>query len=247
MTPNYSVGKKSQQKKIERVDKSAVSPYESIITMAYPNNQKSDSEWLFHSNLVKLGPTLVRVTTAPQMRKNNTMCVVNFEMDGKKIAYKIPTPEIEDGFKEHVGQNVVLLAKGDDRKGTAEIVFQKASGGEEAAKPSPQKSVPQQLGNQSASMKDAKIYFHQAGNLMRIAVKKANDIAQELGLSNEHRQGIATTLFIQSERKGFIDAMPIDPITPEQLGWASAGKQETYHEPEPPQQEEEDEGDFIPF
>ena len=79
----------------------------------------------------------------------------------------------------------------------------------------------------------AKKALCQSANLMRLAVKKANDIAVELGLGDDHRQGIATTLFLQN--KHFIDAMPLQPFTKEQLGYGASS------EPEPEKEEEQEE------
>jgi hypothetical protein len=224
--------------------------------MGYNNNQKK-GELIFHSTLVKAGPTIVRVKGPPKLVKNGQMCLVDVEREGADAAIVIESPHIEAGFKSYVGQTVVLIAKGDARKNTAEMVFQPAPG--TAADPAPQQqahSYPasQPAARQGKTMRDAKVYFHQAANLMRIAVKKAEDIASELGLPQEHRQGIATTLFIQSERQGFIAAMPVDPITPEQLGWVGAGRE--FEPPQPayvpaaaPEPESQiDEGeDNIPF
>jgi hypothetical protein len=73
---------------------------------------------------------------------------------------------------------------------------------------------------------------------MRLCVKKANDIKIELGLPDEHRQGIATTLFIQADRKGFIDSMPVNPYTPSELGFGSSNSQ-NLAEAQPVDDEEE--------
>jgi hypothetical protein len=97
----------------------------------------------------------------------------------------------------------------------------------------------------SGDLRGAKVFFCQGANLMRLAVKKANDIAVELGLPDEHRQGIATTLFIQADRQGLLATMPIDPFTPQELGWGAASQraqQPAYQEPSPQQEEEN-----IPF
>jgi hypothetical protein len=53
----------------------------------------------------------------------------------------------------------------------------------------------------------------------------------ELGLPDQHRQGIATTMFIQADRQGFIQAMPITAYTPEQLGFG-ASKAESLNSPQ---------------
>jgi hypothetical protein len=67
---------------------------------------------------------------------------------------------------------------------------------------------------------------------MRLCVKKANDIAVELDLPNEHRQGIASSLFIQADRSGFTFKMPINAYTPEELGWG-ASKADSLTTPQP--------------
>jgi len=80
--------------------------------------------------------------------------------------------------------------------------------------------------------KEAKQFLCQAANLMRLCVKKANDIAVELNLPEQHRQGIATTLFINGDKQGYIASMPITAYTPEQLGFG-ASKAESLKNPEP--------------
>jgi hypothetical protein len=117
------------------------------------------------------------------------------------------------------------------------------------SKPAAFKTVTTQYGSQSAPQppqkapqsvveaaktpeREAKRFLCQAANLMRLCVKKANDIAVELNLPEQHRQGIATTLFIQADRQGHIPAMPIDPYKPEQLGFG-ASKAESLKNPEP--------------
>jgi len=217
--------------------------------MAYPQNQNREkSEWIFHSALVKEGPTLVRIPHAPKSVKNGTMCIVEIEKDGKSVVYKIPSQQIEEGFKAHVGQSVVLLAKGDDRRGNAEIVFQPAADG--GAPPQQQAPASQPKRQGAPSMRGAKIYFHQAGNLMRIAVKKAEDVGNEFGLSDERKSAIQGQIFKGAADRGFVDAMPIDPITPQELGWATAGHQPT-NEPEPayqePEPEDAEDNSSIPF
>ena len=67
---------------------------------------------------------------------------------------------------------------------------------------------------------------------MRLCVKKANDIAVELDIPNEHRKGIATTLFIKADRKGHILKMPINAYSQEDLGWG-ASKANSLTTPQP--------------
>jgi hypothetical protein len=101
----------------------------------------------------------------------------------------------------------------------------------QSAPQSPQK-VPQSVVEAAANKdREAKHFLCQAANLMRLCVKKANDISVELGLPDQHRQGIATTMFIQADRQGFIQAMPITAYTPEQLGFG-ASKAESLNSPQ---------------
>jgi len=97
---------------------------------------------------------------------------------------------------------------------------------------SPQKAPQSVVEAAKTPEREAKRFLCQAANLMRLCVKKANDIAVELNLPEQHRQGIATTLFIQADRQGHIPAMPIDPYKPEQLGFG-ASKAESLKNPEP--------------
>jgi hypothetical protein len=86
----------------------------------------------------------------------------------------------------------------------------------------PQKPAGEAIKNPEPKDREVKVFLCQAANLMRLCVKKANDIAIELDLPNEHRQGIASGLFIQADRAGHTFKMPIQPYTPEQLGWGSS-------------------------
>ena len=97
---------------------------------------------------------------------------------------------------------------------------------------SPQKAPQSVVEAAKTPEREAKRFLCQAANLMRLCVKKANDIAVELNLPEQHRQGIATTLFIQADRQGHIPAMPIDPYKPEQLGFG-ASKAESLKNPQP--------------
>jgi hypothetical protein len=209
--------------------------------MAFQNtNNRPKDPTLYHSALVKDGPKLVTVMGAPKMVKNNTLCLVELLVDGVKHVYWVDTPEIKSGFEANVGQQVVLMASGNSKQGTARMEFQLA-GVPATQIPQPAKTVavapvasqpqtfnvvvPAQQPSQQKSDRDAKTFLCQASNLMRLCVKKANDIKVELGLSDEHRQGIATTLFIQSDRKGFIDSMPVNPYTPAELGFGASNAQ----------------------
>ena len=222
--------------------------------MAYQNtNNRPKDPTIYHSALVKDGPKLVTVMGAPKMVKNNTLCLVELLVDGVKHIYWVDTPEIKSGFESHVGQQVVLMASGNSKQGTARMEFQLA-GVPATQIPQPTQTVavapvvsqpktfnvvvPAQQPPQQKSDRDAKVFLCQAANLMRLCVKKANDIKIELGLPDEHRQGIATTLFIQADRKGFIDTMPMNPYTPEELGFG-ASKAQNLAEAQPVNDEEE--------
>jgi len=209
--------------------------------MAFNNpNNSEKSPIISHLSLAKNGPKMVKVISGPKMVKNNTLCVVDLLIDGVKHGYFIDNEEIKAGFSKHIGQQVVLIASGNSRNGTAQMDFQSAS----SPTPQVQASGPVKLSSQPrppstngvatpvADDLGAKKYLCQASNLMRLCVKKANDIAVELGLPKEHRQGIATTLFIQSDRRGFIDVMPLSAYTPEELGFG-ASKAESLADPQP--------------
>jgi hypothetical protein len=223
--------------------------------MAYQNtNNRPKDPTIYHSALVKDGPKLVTVASAPKMVKNNTLCLVELVVDGVKHIYWVDTPEIKAGFEKHVGQQVVLMASGNSKQGTARMEFQLA-GVPATQIPQPQpaavaaapvQSQPVQLASVAAvpqkpsqdQDRETKVFLCKAANLMRLCVKKANDIKVEMGLSQEHRQGIATTLFIQADRKGFIDSMPVTPYSPEELGFG-ASKAESLSEAEPEYDEKE--------
>ena len=211
--------------------------------MAFQNpNQFKKDPTLSHSTLVKRQATLVKVLTAPKTintKDGRTFTIVDLEVDGVKHAHFIDTDEIRAGFIQHVGQQVVLIASGNSKQRTAKIDFQSA-GIPASQMASYQASAQAAVAPQSAPKvaapihndKPVKQYLCQAANLMRLCVKKANDIALEMGLPPEHRQGIATTLFIQSDRKGFVDLMPISAFTPEELGFGSS-KAEKLDSPTP--------------
>jgi hypothetical protein len=181
---------------------------------------------------------LVKVLTAPKTintKDGRTFTIVDLEIDGVKHAHFIDSDEIRAGFIQNVGQQVVLIASGNSKSGSAKIDFQSA--GIPASKLPQQTPVtapkiePKIVSAPIHNDKAVKQYLCQAANLMRLCVKKANDIAIEMGLPPEHRQGIATTLFIQSDRKGFVDLMPISAFTPQELGFGSS-KAEKLNDPE---------------
>ena len=211
--------------------------------MAFQNpNQFKKDPTLSHSALVKRQATLVKVLTAPKTintKDGRTFTIVDLEVDGVKHAHFIDSDEIRAGFIQHVGQQVVLIASGNSKNRTAKIEFQSAGfSGSNLLKSQPEqapvapKIAPKTVSAPTHNDKAVKQYLCQAANLMRLCVKKANDIAVEMGLPPEHRQGIATTMFIQSDRKGFVDLMPISAFSPEELGFGSS-KAEKLDSPEP--------------
>lgn len=199
---------------------------------------------LNHGDLVKNGPKLVTIKSVPKVivRKadQKKFHLVTVEVSGIDHTYFIPNQQIEDAFKAHVGKTVVLIASGNDKQGTATMEIQAAmvkgsALNQDKAQPAPvvaQKSAGQAVKNPEPSDREAKAFLCQAANLMRLCVKKANDIAVELSLPDEHRQGIATSLFIQADRSGYTFKMPIQPYTPDQLGWG-ASKAESLKTPQP--------------
>jgi hypothetical protein len=213
--------------------------------MSFQNpSQRTKDPILSHSFLVKGGPKLVVIKTAPKTIKgkkepNKTFHLVTISVEGVDHTYFIPNRTIEDSLKQHVGQTVVLIASGNDKQGTASMEIQPA-GIPASSLPNAAQSAPQQLHKPTEKVvtapaqrdRAAKQFLCQAANLMRLCVKKANDIAVELNLPEQHRQGIATTLFIQADRQGHISAMPITAYTPEQLGFG-ASKAESLKSPEP--------------
>lgn len=199
---------------------------------------------LNHSDLVKNGPKLVTIKSVPKVITRKTdqkrFHLVTIEVNGVDHTYFIPNKEIEDSLKEHVGKTVVLIASGNDKQGTATMEVQAAmvkgsalgQGKQQDAPREPQKPAGEAIKNPEPKDREAKIFLCQAANLMRLCVKKANDIAVELDLPNEHRQGIATSLFIQADRSGHTFKMPIQPYTPEELGYG-ASKADSLKSPQP--------------
>ena len=205
--------------------------------MAYQSNEPKPPA-LSHFTLAKNGPKLVVVKSPPKWVKNNSLCVIELLVDGAKYVYFTENREIASKFQQYVGKSVVLIASGNSKQKTDSMEIQPAGvpasslPTAQSAPQSPQKPAEQVVTAPAHKDKEAKHFLCQAANLMRLCVKKANDIAVELNLPEQHRQGIATTLFIQADRQGHIAAMPITAYTPEQLGFG-ASKAESLKNPEP--------------
>lgn len=213
--------------------------------MSFQNpTQRQQDPTINHLTLVKYGPKLVTVKTAPKTIKGKkdptkTFHLITLGIDGVDHTYFIPNREIEDSLKKYVGDRVVLIASGNEKQGTATMEVQLA--GKPATdlleKPEPAKHKPETVeAPVNYGEINAKKYLCQAANLMRLCVKKANDISVELGLSETHRQGMATTFFIQSDRMGFIKDMPIQAYTADELGFGSS-KASDLSKPEPQDEE----------
>jgi len=225
--------------------------------MSFQNpNQREKDPTIYHSALVKRGPRLLAIATTPKtvIRKadQKRFHMVTLVIDEVKYTYFIPNKEIEENLKQYVGKTVVVTATGNDKRGTAKMEIQasmvKGSAliqpaiDVAASKPTqwqtvntsqlPQKPAGEAIKNPEPKDREAKAFLCQAANLMRLCVKKANDIAVELDLPNEHRQGIASSLFIQADRSGFTFKMPISAYTPEELGWG-ASKADSLTTPQP--------------
>jgi hypothetical protein len=212
------------------------------------NQQYPKKPTLNHYSLAKNGPKLVTIKSPPVWRKNNSLCVIELIVDGVAHVYFTENKDIASKFQQYVGKSVVLIASGNSKQKTDSMEIQPA--GVPASSLPAAQSAPQQAQKPIETIvksnagidryiattpvhkdKDAKQFLCQAANLMRLCVKKANDIAVELNLPEQHRQGIATTLFIQADRQGHISAMPITAYTPEQLGFG-ASKAESLNSPQ---------------
>ena len=207
--------------------------------MSFQNpNQREKDPIINHSSLVKSGPKLLTIATAPKtiVRKadQKRFHMVSFDIDGVVHTYFIPNKDIEENLKQYVGKTVVVIASGNDKQGTATMEIQAAMvKASTLDKPViERKPTAEPVKNPEPKDREAKAFLCQAANLMRLCVKKANDIAVELDLPNEHRQGIASSLFIQADRSGFTFKMPISAYTPEELGWG-ASKAESLTTPQP--------------
>jgi hypothetical protein len=221
--------------------------------MAYQSNQPK-SPVLSHFSLAKNGPKLVVIKSPPKWVKANTLCVIELIVDNVPHVYFTENRDISEKFQQYVGKSVVLIASGNSKQKTDSMEIQPAGVPASSLPNAPQPAViveskpatfktvttthapqnaPQGVVTAPAHKdKEAKQFLCQAANLMRLCVKKANDIAVELGLPEQHRQGIATTLFINGDKQGYIASMPITAYTPEQLGFG-ASKAESLKNPEP--------------
>ena len=204
--------------------------------MAYQSNQPK-APVLSHYTLAKNGPKLVAVKSPPKWVKSNSLCVIELIVDGAAHVYFTENKDIASKFQQYVGKSVVLIASGNSKQKTDSMEIQPAGvpasslPTAQSGPQSPQKPVEKVVTAPAHPDKDAKQFLCQAANLMRLCVKKANDIAVEMNLSNEHRQGIASSLFINADRHGFITSMPITAYTPEQLGFGSS-KAESLNNPQ---------------
>jgi hypothetical protein len=207
--------------------------------MSFQNpNQREKDPIINHSALVKIGPKLLTIATTPKTitRKadQKRFHMITLDVDGVMHTYFIPNKEIEENLKQYVGKTVVVIASGNDKQGTATMEIQaamvKASSLDKPVVV--HKPTAEPIKNPEPKDREAKAFLCQAANLMRLCVKKANDIAVELDLPNEHRQGIASSLFIQADRSGFTFKMPISAYTPEELGWG-ASKADSLTTPQP--------------
>jgi hypothetical protein len=205
--------------------------------MAYQSNQPK-APVLSHFTLAKNGPKLVVIKSAPKWVKSNSLCVIELIVDGVAHVYFTENKDIASKFQQYVGKSVVLIASGNSKQKTDSMEIQPAGvpasslPAAQSGPQSPQKPAETVITAPPHKDKEAKQFLCQAANLMRLCVKKANDISVELNLPEQHRQGIATTLFIQADRQGHIAAMPITAYTPEQLGFG-ASKAESLKNPEP--------------
>ncbi len=204
--------------------------------MAYQSNQPK-APVLSHFTLAKNGPKLVVIKSPPKWVKSNSLCVIELIVDGVAHVYFTENKDIASKFQQYVGKSVVLIASGNSKQKTDSMEIQPAGvpasslPAAQSAPQSLQKPVEKVITAPAHPDKDAKQFLCQAANLMRLCVKKANDIAVEMNLSNEHRQGIASSLFINADRHGFITSMPITAYTPEQLGFGSS-KAESLNNPQ---------------
>jgi hypothetical protein len=205
--------------------------------MAYQSNQPK-SPVLSHFSLAKNGPKLVVVKSPPKWVKQNTLCVIELIVDNVPHVYFTENRDISEKFQQHVGKSVVLIASGNSKQKTDSMEIQPAGVPASSlpnapiASQSPQKAPESVVAAAKTPEREAKEFLCKAANLMRLCVKKANDIAVEMDLSSEHRQGIASSLFINADRHGFVAAMPINPYKPEQLGFG-ASRAESLKNPEP--------------
>jgi len=234
--------------------------------MAYQDTPK-----IFHSQLVKQGPTAVTITkpvktgvSGPNAKTpGKPFAIATFTMNGVEHGYFLPASVDQGILNAWVGQSVMLIATGDDRAGTAALTVQPTTAGApvpqqpavQAPYQPPQQSPPVQVGYQQAQkpanpLIGAKVQLAKATNLMRICVKKSLDIGTEFGLGEAQTQAIASSLFISGERAGLVESMPLEPFTPADLGAnAVQARQHVEHPEVPPdyQPGQDDDGSEVPF
>jgi len=213
---------------------------------------------LKHHEMVRAGrPLLVTIKDSKWVDKQSAY-VVDLILNSALHNYWTENREIAEDFKKHIGQQVCIIAGGNKKQRSDTMQFQPAGIPASSLPPvnpigprpeviveskpaafktvttthAPQKAPESVVAAAKTPEREAKEFLCKAANLMRLCVKKANDIAVELNLPEQHRQGIATTLFIQADRQGYISAMPITAYTPEQLGFG-ASKAESLKNPEP--------------
>lgn len=221
---------------------------------------------LYHSHLVKNGPSTMKILHAPKSGERQAggmwrKCQIEAS-DGEEYTFWLDNKAIQDMLAGYVGQTITVVAKGGGKGQEETSTLEIAGQGAATSAPS-QSAAPAKQTNSGTkpTARDCKVFLSQATNLMRICVKKANDIAGEMNLPAEHRQGIASTLFIESKGRGFVEAMPLDPYTPEEIGYTDACKAFTpkapdprhkgdpeYSEPLPEDRRDaEDDSDSLPF
>jgi hypothetical protein len=232
----------------------------------YQNNPK-----IYHSQMAQQSPLLAFIKGPPKtMNKKDgsgQFSKVVLNINGIATDYYLPDTVDMQQLTIYAGTSVILRASGDDRQGTAQLTVEPAAGGAQVQQPQqqapapqqPQRPAPQPAARPAApqaqhgpSLVTAKKHLCQSANLMRCCVKKSLDIGAEFDLPAAHVQGIASSLFIEADRSGFIETMPIDPFTPQDLG-VTALQARTHAEPEHQQEHEhvpgpeDDDPDDIPF
>ena len=197
--------------------------------MAYPQRPKNPK--IYHSTLVGQGPTLAFITKPVHVgqRKDGqgSFAIAVFNLNGVDTDYFLPDGITPDTINRWAGQSVLLQASGDDRQGTAQLVITPATGTPAAAPPAQPAAQPaQQAAPPNAvtppatghGLIDVKKHLCQASNLMRMAVKKSRDIQTEWDLPDAWGQGMAGWFYGHLKDRGYIEAMPLEPFTPADLG-----------------------------
>ena len=164
--------------------------------MSFQNpNQREKDPTIKHSDLVKRGPKLLAIATTTKTitrrADQKRFHMVTFDIDGVMHTYFIPNKDIEDNLKQYVGKTVVVTASGNDKQGTATMEIQAAMvKASTLDKPViERKPTAEPVKNPEPKDREAKAFLCQAANLMRLCVKKANDIAVELDLPQRASSG----------------------------------------------------------